>query len=506
MAYPMSKIAPTARAKCLQCGGKIEKGTTKLEVERTVSTPQGERTAAASLHAACAEAWVEASKWPGGLEDFARAVATNGEVPVAELAKHLGADASLPRGNPERVYQLLGEGQTSYSEPPQLYNDQVTQKIVRLLEAHRWEPWNVDRLTHPRVARLEVLQALIPRVPKTQVADVLGVFLAHLVPWHDRPEFRASLELLDAATPTIGPRACARLLEVRGSALPLVRTLLARVAAEHRVEALWGWADRMQKTHWVDAGGAPAYLPAEHAPQPAVTALLDTLDGSESWSGRHPIHAAVWAGSAELAARFPDRPLGEAVQLPTWAFGPNEKGQPSSFVMLDLSAGMSGAALATELLGILRAGQAALAGEYNPRLRPRDLEDRPHLLENALKDRAVLRPVVERRIKLYEAVVAQLGGAVANTPREPVADAPAPAKAPLPWLREHLRDIADDVFDVAHLEVRAASASGDVVTVEYVTSQGEELQTQVVWPNPRPEDEARLRELVDAMADDLSER
>ena len=102
MSFPTSKIAPTGRAKCLQCKERVEKGSVKVEVERVVDTPMGERRSAGSLHPKCVEAWVADNRWPGGMATFAQAVADNGEVEVPELAGAKGGAkaAAEPKGTP----------------------------------------------------------------------------------------------------------------------------------------------------------------------------------------------------------------------------------------------------------------------------------------------------------------------------------------------------------------------------------------------------------------------
>ncbi len=493
MAFPVSKLAPTARAKCLHCGEKIEKGALKIEVERTVSTPKGERTAAASLHAACAAPWVAASGWPGGIEALAQAVSANGEVVVPELAAHLGADAALPLGKPERLFRLLDEDEPGHWLPPPRYTDELTDKIVALLEAHRWDAWDVERLTRYRIARLEVLRALVPKVPMHQRPELLGMLLAHLVPWCDQPEYAAVIDEMQAAPLQIRSQACFNLLGAQKSAETLVRDLFQRATGEDRVQALWLWADLAQR--WAPA--APV-LPS------GLETLAVTFDGSESWSGRYPIHAAVWSGSVELSARFPDKALTAPIAQYRWYLGKDEKGSNKS-ILIEVPSGTTGAALAAEMVRVLREGHAWLSGEYRPKFSRRNLEDRPGLLEDALADRARLLPEVSKRLEIYEAVMAQLGGSVSPATASPARASTATpvAELPLPWVKDHVNDCADDVFD-RNIDVRSAVARGDLVIVRYVVDDDEEGQSEICWPNPQPGDEKKLFELINAIADDLS--
>lgn len=57
---PTAELAPTSRAKCIQCGEAIPKGSVRIGVEREVEAGAFMTKSAAYLHPACAEAWVEA--------------------------------------------------------------------------------------------------------------------------------------------------------------------------------------------------------------------------------------------------------------------------------------------------------------------------------------------------------------------------------------------------------------------------------------------------------------
>lgn len=75
-ALPTADLAPTSRAKCIQCAAAIEKGTVRIGVEREVDTGAFVTKGAGYLHPACAAAWVE-NEWPAGLDDLVQRVKAN---------------------------------------------------------------------------------------------------------------------------------------------------------------------------------------------------------------------------------------------------------------------------------------------------------------------------------------------------------------------------------------------------------------------------------------------
>jgi hypothetical protein len=75
-AFPSADLAPTNRAKCIQCSEVIAKGTVRIAVEREVDTGSFTTKGAGYLHPLCAEAWSE-SEWEDGLEDLIEKVKAN---------------------------------------------------------------------------------------------------------------------------------------------------------------------------------------------------------------------------------------------------------------------------------------------------------------------------------------------------------------------------------------------------------------------------------------------
>ena len=56
-ALPTADLAPTSRAKCIQCEAAIEKGSVRIAVEREIDRGGFVTTGAGYLHPACVEAW-----------------------------------------------------------------------------------------------------------------------------------------------------------------------------------------------------------------------------------------------------------------------------------------------------------------------------------------------------------------------------------------------------------------------------------------------------------------
>ncbi len=64
---PTADLAPTGRAKCIQCGEAIAKGSVRVAVEREIDTGTFTTKGAGYLHPQCAEAWAEQS-WDEGFD------------------------------------------------------------------------------------------------------------------------------------------------------------------------------------------------------------------------------------------------------------------------------------------------------------------------------------------------------------------------------------------------------------------------------------------------------
>lgn len=60
-AFPYADVAPTGRAKCIQCRAPIEKGAVRIAVEREIEVGMTTTMGAGYLHPSCVKPWVEAS-------------------------------------------------------------------------------------------------------------------------------------------------------------------------------------------------------------------------------------------------------------------------------------------------------------------------------------------------------------------------------------------------------------------------------------------------------------
>jgi hypothetical protein len=58
--YPHAERAPTARARCLECGEGIAKGDLRVVIEREIERGMSVQKGAGYLHPKCAAAWAEA--------------------------------------------------------------------------------------------------------------------------------------------------------------------------------------------------------------------------------------------------------------------------------------------------------------------------------------------------------------------------------------------------------------------------------------------------------------
>ena len=487
MPYPNSKLAPTARAKCVHCSAKIDKGTLKIEIERTISTAQGDRLGTASLHAGCARAWLDSEAWPGGVAAFALALAGHGELPVPDLAGELGGDAALPVGNRSVLRRKLAGSQRFAPLTP-------AREIVDLLSAHRWD---FKDFTDARMVIYngpDVIRAFVAKVPPAQKEEHVGWILMELVRHaaehaDRRNELLGMAREVSAELPSISASSWHFLISsAPEEAAELVQSLVTKVSKEARVEALWMVVNFHLAQSWVPSGWR-------------LDAFAIGLDGSEVWNGRRAIDAAVVMGSSELVkswmgvAAAPLRAPLERVW--TWSFGPNEVGD-RTISELSLPAGASAAELAAGLVRILREGLARVDAPFIAKKGSRfakDLAADPGKLERILDERAKLVPIVQARIERYRQVLELLGG----TELPPRTTQPAPAATPLPWLVKDLRDCVDDAFD-RHLDIQAAFSEKDVVVVEF-TRDGEESTASIRWPRPVASNTKKLEELLGAMAD-----
>jgi ribosomal protein L37AE/L43A len=86
--FPYIDHAPTGRAKCMQCGEPIEKGSFRVAVEREVDTGRMVTRSAGYLHPGCVAENLE--NVGGSLEELIAAITTNSKLPASELETALG--------------------------------------------------------------------------------------------------------------------------------------------------------------------------------------------------------------------------------------------------------------------------------------------------------------------------------------------------------------------------------------------------------------------------------
>lgn len=92
---PTADLAPTGRAKCMHCNGKIEKGSVRVGAERDPGEVQGYGGPVPGyLHPGCALAWA-APRWLPGADDFIARVRANTALP--ELPEPFGAADAAAR-------------------------------------------------------------------------------------------------------------------------------------------------------------------------------------------------------------------------------------------------------------------------------------------------------------------------------------------------------------------------------------------------------------------------
>jgi hypothetical protein len=81
--FPYADRAPTARAKCIQCEEPIEKGATRIAVEREIDTGTMVTRGAGYLHPRCVAEHLD--NVGGSVEDIVEALRKNSRIPQAEL-------------------------------------------------------------------------------------------------------------------------------------------------------------------------------------------------------------------------------------------------------------------------------------------------------------------------------------------------------------------------------------------------------------------------------------
>lgn len=80
---PTADLAPTARAKCIECAAAIDKGSVRIAVEREVDTGSFVTKGAGYLHPLCAKAWAE-NEWPAGFVDLVSQVKANATIALPD--------------------------------------------------------------------------------------------------------------------------------------------------------------------------------------------------------------------------------------------------------------------------------------------------------------------------------------------------------------------------------------------------------------------------------------
>ena len=541
MTYPSSKVAPTGRAKCIQCGEKVENGTLKVEVERTVQTPRGDRTAAASLHPKCAEAWVEENGWPGGIEAFAQAVHDNGSEPIDALAKHLSADAALPPGDLRKLVNELKFNQPFTPLVP-------TEEVIAYLDAHRWDFADLWFTSKAIAHGPELVRRVLAKAPPHQEAAVRVELLSHLLRYWDKEEQQAWLhplaeELADELTVEPGDSA-ATLAKLVGysrhaSAMSWLRPLLERIAAQvGDVDAglivSLARSSLRDETFMTDLRdrAAPAvrvqalwetFLPQGMTwgqgwpPGPALGFLLGNFGADAEWRGRRGVHVGALAGRVDLLEHFADAidaPLTSLEMFYTWTFGPDDKGD-RTYAAFEPEAGSTPAALVQGMIAMIREARERASQPMKPSKKLKQWEeerDPGHIARlQGERDQAVEK--ADELLERYEAALAalqRLGATIEAADEKPAPAATEAAAAPggdageveLEWLRDHLDDCADDVFDEVLRFQRAYAKDGAVFVDFTITSRGDEPGSAgIEWPDPAGYDDAKVLALIDEIAD-----
>lgn len=519
MGFPRSKLAPTGRAACVQCKEKIAAGAVKIEIERPVETPQGQRIVPVSMHPACVAGFVERDAYPGGLAAFALAVSENGEVPVPELATQLPADAKLPLGDMkklERLVSLDGKGSDFSSPDPITKAGQVTKpkngpaKILELINAHRWdfEPhFDLDSVAnHPP----EILDALLAKAHTAAHRnklrlDVMGSISRML---DVCPTWKTGIARIEALANDLEPGLDALDLP-RGLGLCLeydlkdaARKIAAATPSAVRHEAVWQDAKGLLGRD--DAGVLAGWR---------FDALVDGVEDGE-YEGRGLVHVAALVGSLPLLERFArdvNRPVGKSKEpIWIWSLGPNNDGD-RTMTKLEIPAGERALDIVDRILALLREGRASLDQPFKPSASLK--RKLAHYGDNGevarfIAEREAQKPVVDARIARFTGVRDKLIalGATASAVRAPAVPTKEASKGSakeveLPWLLEHLRDCGDDVFSDALDFQRAFSRAGQVI-VEYRAAEGgDPMTTAIAWAKPTRTNERKLQQLIDAIAD-----
>lgn len=78
---PTADLAPTGRAKCMQCAQAIAKGTVRIAVLRSIDTGSFVTQGPGYMHPACAKTWAE-TQWEAGFSDLAAQVLQNSSLPT----------------------------------------------------------------------------------------------------------------------------------------------------------------------------------------------------------------------------------------------------------------------------------------------------------------------------------------------------------------------------------------------------------------------------------------
>lgn len=94
-ALPTADLAPTGRAKCIQCDEAIAKGSVRIAVEREVDTGTFVAKGAGYLHPGCAEGSARKS-WPLGVGDLITRVQQNADTSITRAFRNSEATRVWP--------------------------------------------------------------------------------------------------------------------------------------------------------------------------------------------------------------------------------------------------------------------------------------------------------------------------------------------------------------------------------------------------------------------------
>ena len=86
--FPFADKAPTGRARCMQCGESIEKGSFRVAIEREVDTGTMVTRGAGYMHPKCVQAQLEDAG--GDLEEMVSNLRANSKLPDAEMEQVIG--------------------------------------------------------------------------------------------------------------------------------------------------------------------------------------------------------------------------------------------------------------------------------------------------------------------------------------------------------------------------------------------------------------------------------